>query len=1219
TTPSITISQADTTTSGYLTSTDWNTFNNKASTASLNNYVLKAGDTMTGALALPSNGLTVGTTELVVSGGKLGIGLASPNYLLESRSSVLTNNTEVITGAFTGPGLKGVLSGYATDGAGAIREARVRAAGSIPLALGTTNSNNAIYILDNGNVGLGLTNPGQKLEVVGNVKATQLCIGSDCRAAWPTGAGGTVTSVTSANTDISVATTTTTPVLTLNSGTGANQILKLNGSSEIPAVSGVNLTNLDASNLASGTLPTARLPAFTGDVTSSAGSNTLTLGTVPVSKGGTGVTSFGANKLVSTNGTGTALASWSCPVGQLIKFDGSGVIGCDTIAGILGYTPANGTNYVAKTGDTMSGTLNLASNGLVVGTNQLVVSGGNTGVGTASPIGALQIHQTSSGAPAIIEGTNPRLALVDTAVSPNTVSGSPAWILDSASDVFRVYRQPNVTSSGVVYLQVDNTGVTNFPGGNVGVGVSSPTERFEVAGKVKATELCIGADCRAAWPAGAGGSVTSVTSANGDITVATTTTTPVLTLNTGTGANQIVKLNASSQLPAVSGANLTNLNAGNISSGTLPVARGGTGATSFSANRLVASDGSGNLASWSCTTGQVPKFDGAGVVGCDTIANILGYTPANGTNYVAKAGDTMSGTLNLPSNGLVVGATQLVATGSRVGIGTASPSELLHVNGASTFNGAMDFRMGGVSNNAWIGASTNVWTDPHLHIGGYGASPNRKIGLWADTLFASGNVGIGNTAPVVSLDMSTRTDAIALPKGTNAQQPGSPAAGWMRYNTDKSSMEVYDGAGWKSISMSTASSPAFYVHKNGVDQTVASSTYVKLTFGTKLFDQTNAWSSDRFTPTVAGRYTFSLNVYCPNASTHCHPLIYKNGSPYAGNVGAGSGNVGNSVSAIVDMNGTTDYVEAYVYDYGTTIHGAQQWTNFSGALLAGNTTASSGSGSANTLAKWSNATTLTSSIISESSGNVGIGTGSPATSLHVESANPIVNLKSTSGSGTSAGFYAEANGRKWSVQNRSDLSGGFSIADETASSNRLVINSAGNVGIGTTGPTTKLEVAGTVKATQVESSKAAFVRVLLAHCSGGCASYHGLNVWTNTAGYTHSVLNNDTATFTTSNGNVTINKAGTYRIKIFSMIIPTSGAANQYGCPFINGSPSCSASASEYVPHKQAPAGSWSSGVHEFIMDIAAGTVVGYGYYTNAALDYWAHDGYTGMLIHKLN
>jgi hypothetical protein len=51
------------------------------------------------------------------------------------------------------------------------------------------------------------------------------------------GGGGTVTSVTSANSDIVVANGTTSPLLTLNSGTGANQILKL-GSDASMALSG---------------------------------------------------------------------------------------------------------------------------------------------------------------------------------------------------------------------------------------------------------------------------------------------------------------------------------------------------------------------------------------------------------------------------------------------------------------------------------------------------------------------------------------------------------------------------------------------------------------------------------------------------------------------------------------------------------------------------------------------------------------------------------------------------------------------------------------------------------------------------------------------------------------------------------------------------------------------------------------------------------------------
>jgi hypothetical protein len=51
------------------------------------------------------------------------------------------------------------------------------------------------------------------------------------------------------------------------------------------------------------------------------------------------------------------------------------------------------------------------------------------------------------------------------------------------------------------------------------------------------------------------------------------------------------------------------------------------------------------------------------------------------STYVAVSGDTMTGRLTLPANGLVVGSTQLVATNGYVGIGTSNPTNELAVNG----------------------------------------------------------------------------------------------------------------------------------------------------------------------------------------------------------------------------------------------------------------------------------------------------------------------------------------------------------------------------------------------------------------------------------------------------------------------------------------------------------------------------------------------------------
>lgn len=55
----------------------------------------------------------------------------------------------------------------------------------------------AISAAANGNVGIGLPSgiiPAQKLDVNGNIKASGLCIGGDCRATWP----GAITRVTTA-------------------------------------------------------------------------------------------------------------------------------------------------------------------------------------------------------------------------------------------------------------------------------------------------------------------------------------------------------------------------------------------------------------------------------------------------------------------------------------------------------------------------------------------------------------------------------------------------------------------------------------------------------------------------------------------------------------------------------------------------------------------------------------------------------------------------------------------------------------------------------------------------------------------------------------------------------------------------------------------------------------------------------------------------------------
>ena len=63
---------------------------------------------------------------------------------------------------------------------------------------------------------------------------------------------------------------------------------------------------------------------------------------------------------------------------------------------------------------------------------------------------------------------------------------------------------------------------------------------------------------------------------------------------------------------------------------------------------------------------------------------------------------------------------------------------------------------------------------------------------------SANRVGILNAAPDVSLDVGSATDAVHMPTGTTAQRPGSPAAGYFRYNTTLGKFEGYTDE-WGSI------------------------------------------------------------------------------------------------------------------------------------------------------------------------------------------------------------------------------------------------------------------------------------------------------------------------------------------------------------------------------------------------------------------------------------
>jgi len=80
----------------------------------------------------------------------------------------------------------------------------------------------------------------------------------------------------------------------------------------------------------------------------------------------------------------------------------------------------------------------------------------------------------------------------------------------------------------------------------------------------------------------------------------------------------------------------------------------------------------------------------AGTISASLTGNVTGNVTGSASLNVLKAGDTMTGTLNLPANGLVAGTSQLVLSGGNIGIGSTSPAAKLDVAGNIALTGTVD-------------------------------------------------------------------------------------------------------------------------------------------------------------------------------------------------------------------------------------------------------------------------------------------------------------------------------------------------------------------------------------------------------------------------------------------------------------------------------------------------------------------------------------------------
>ena len=114
----------------------------------------------------------------------------------------------------------------------------------------------------------------------------------------------------------------------------------------------------------------------------------------------------------------------------------------------------------------------------------------------------------------------------------------------------------------------------------------------------------------------------------------------------------------------------------------------------------------------------------------------------------------------------------------------------------------------------------------------------------------------------IANDMSARTDAVALPSGTTAQEPSSPINGMIRYNSSVPQFEGYINGAWSPLASNPGtgcSGPSAFSFTNATNQSL--STVV---------------TSNTITP--SGCSTLNLSVFVSGGGS---PQISINGGAWA--------------------------------------------------------------------------------------------------------------------------------------------------------------------------------------------------------------------------------------------------------------------------------------------------------------------------------------------------
>ncbi|HEV7453819.1 MAG TPA: hypothetical protein VGO07_01015, partial [Candidatus Saccharimonadales bacterium] len=452
---------------------------------------------------------------------------------------------------------------------------------------------------------------------------------------------------------------------------------------------------------------------------------------------------------------------------------------------------------------------------------------GNIGIGTANPQAPFEICcGTAHGAYITVKNSETELYEADAqqelilngdaAGTYNlrlyTDSGGNGSILTTAdmyidaglsnccNELFLGNGTANISLGGGSYsVYIGNSGSMTDIGGIVGIGTATPQHLFDVNGNIglaASSYINFGStDGTSGYGIRDNGGIIECKNSSGSWAGCAGTASG--TVNSGTQYQMGYYATSGT---AISGDSNITTDASNdliIGGGTLAVGTttvtnainiGGQAAKTISMVRDVTASTAGQnltLAAGGATNGGTDLL-GGDLILSGGISTGTGFSNVQFQTYPAGSTGT--------SDNTAVSILKIFATGSATsGQGTLNTTLKSTAGSGTDKNGASLTLASGIS----TGTGTSGLNFQVYGAGSTGSTANTAT--TAMSIASNGFVGIGSTTPVASLDLSQKTDAVVLPVGTTGQEPGSPIAGMLRYNSTTPALETYYSGAWNTV------------------------------------------------------------------------------------------------------------------------------------------------------------------------------------------------------------------------------------------------------------------------------------------------------------------------------------------------------------------------------------------------------------------------------------